>query len=453
MNGPGVQICRAAVTDAGRLHGNQFVLRLLKGAKDIQRKPAAPTGLKGTTLVGLQRGDGLDFGTYDRRPRVALLQEKLNEKMMAGLTADGMFGAKTEQILREFQKSMEIPSSHVVDPITANLLMTESTPDRPGKDVPQDDNKRVQSAGISLNEAAEQLKKVAGRHLSAGTKIGQGEGKAGNIGGSLMQAGEEMYKSAILLAKVGKLLSMGSLVQIKEAGPVMEQSGAALMKAGQRLNEAAETMASTKYRAYKVAAMSFGPLAAVVESAGQNLKLSGQQLKRYAPPDIPGKEIGDPLVGLKQGDGIDFGTWDRRPRVEELQMLLNDQEVGAVAIDGMFGEDTSSALYLVQMAHHIKLANRVDRATAQALRKGPKPELPVSGDPLSIAGKHLEIAGKLLFNAEGILLAGALAIRSGPGPADSEASERLQKASKDLAETGKELDKAGKSLKGSEKAE
>ena len=74
------------------------------------------------------------------------------------------------------------------------------------------------------------------------------------------------------------------------------------------------------------------------------------------------------------------------------------------------------------------------------------PDLP-KVDPLTRAGKHLEVAGKLLVDAENFLMAGALAIRSGPGPADAEASSRLQKAAPELAETGRELDKAGNSLK------
>jgi peptidoglycan hydrolase-like protein with peptidoglycan-binding domain len=403
-------------------------------------------------LVGLQREDGLKFGTWDKRPRVALLQQKLNEKMGAGLTADGMFGAKTEQILREFQESMTLPGSHIVDPVTANLLMTESTPDQPGKAVPKEDKSKVQSTGTSLNAAAEQLKKVGARHVAAAMKMAQGEGKALNVAGSLFQAGEEMVNSAFLLAEAGKLLNGGSLAQIREAGLKMELAGDAFKRAGQNLKVAADTLASTKNRSYKVAAQLFGPLAAAVFSSGQNIKLSGQQFVRYAPPDVPGKQIGDPLVGLKQGDGITFGTWERRPRVKELQSLIIINGGGGLKIDGMFGDNTTSGLIIVQIQNGIKPGNRVDLPTAQALRKGSKPHLP-KVDPLTRAGKHLEVAGKLLVDAENFLMGGALAIRSGPGPADAEASSRLQKAAPELAATGRELDKAGKSLKGPEKAE
>ncbi len=46
---------------------------------------------------------------------------------------------------------------------------------------------------------------------------------------------------------------------------------------------------------------------------------------------------------------------------------------------------------------------------------------------------------------------GALAIRSGPGSADEEASERLKPASKELQEAGDALDKTSVSLAGPEK--
>ncbi len=450
--GPGAQLRRAALQNAGQAHGNQFVLRLLKGAAGIQRQQNTTAPAKGAALVGLKRGDGLVYGTFELRPRVILLQQKLNQKMNAGLQEDGKFGAKTEQILREFQESMKLPGSDTVDATTADLLMSESTPDKPAKEVPQDDKQQLQSTGDALDEAAEKLNKVGARHISAAMKMAQGQGKENVIAGSLFQAGEEIGNSSFRLADAAKALKTGELKSIKTAGPMVKQAGAHLVLAGQHHGKAAETMATTNNRSFKVAAMTFEPLSQAVIAAGQNVKEAGIQLTLYKPPAIPGKQIGDPLVGLKEGDGLVFGTWERRPRVEELQMLLIIQGFGPLKMDGKFGEDTTSALILFQLTRKIEPKNRVDLATAKALRKM-GPIVPEGEEPLPKAGNHFKTAGKLLVGAENLLLAGALAIRSGPGPADDQASERLKPAAPELRAAGEALDKAGVSLAGPEKGD
>ena len=83
----------------------------------------APPTTEGNPLVGLTRGDGLDYGTWERRPRVKLLQTKLNEKMLAGLNVDGMFGPKTDGVLQEYQASIRVPPQSIVDTVTADALM------------------------------------------------------------------------------------------------------------------------------------------------------------------------------------------------------------------------------------------------------------------------------------------------------------------------------------------
>ena len=75
--------------------GNRSVTALLGRADPLrvqrQGEPVGPQ-VAGNPLVGLKRGDGLVFGTFDRRTRVRALQERLNAKVAAGLDEDGMFG-------------------------------------------------------------------------------------------------------------------------------------------------------------------------------------------------------------------------------------------------------------------------------------------------------------------------------------------------------------------------
>lgn len=132
---------------------------VLQQKHNIQRKEAQTTSQNGVMnspnpLTGLKKGDGLVWGTFGLRPRVRLLQQKLNEKTLSGLVIDGMFGSKTLAALRYFRALYYITpikkdkgghsffqemnttdeegvneqtlaiTDEIVDPITANALNT-----------------------------------------------------------------------------------------------------------------------------------------------------------------------------------------------------------------------------------------------------------------------------------------------------------------------------------------
>ena len=81
--------------------------------------PADPSN----PVVGLARGDGLNVGTFERRPRVKLLQFKLNEKTGAGLAVDGMWGPKTSKALETFMLTRSTVPAEAVDKPTGDALM------------------------------------------------------------------------------------------------------------------------------------------------------------------------------------------------------------------------------------------------------------------------------------------------------------------------------------------
>lgn len=83
-------------------------------------------------LVGLRKGDGLHVGTFERRPRVKLLQHRLNERTSADLNVDGMWGDKTSDALESFQLERNTLPTEVVDPATGDALMgSEPGPGEP----------------------------------------------------------------------------------------------------------------------------------------------------------------------------------------------------------------------------------------------------------------------------------------------------------------------------------
>jgi peptidoglycan hydrolase-like protein with peptidoglycan-binding domain len=86
------------------------------------------TSAGSSDLVGLTRGDGLVFGTFDRRPRVAELQQQL-VRQGGPLTADGMFGAQTANVLHQFQSRMGFEEADTVDEATSQALETTEPTD------------------------------------------------------------------------------------------------------------------------------------------------------------------------------------------------------------------------------------------------------------------------------------------------------------------------------------
>jgi peptidoglycan hydrolase-like protein with peptidoglycan-binding domain len=81
-----------------------------------------PSGDDGAELVGLAPGDGLAFGTFDRRPRVESLQTRLNDRRNAGIGVDGKYGNATKEALRNFQLAAGLTPNPVVDEDTATAL-------------------------------------------------------------------------------------------------------------------------------------------------------------------------------------------------------------------------------------------------------------------------------------------------------------------------------------------
>ena len=96
--------------------GNAAVQRALA----VQRDDLVPGP---NPVVGLRRGDGLDFGRTGKQPQVKLLQSKLNEKVGSDLTVDGKWGKKTSASLESFQLSQSTVPAEIVDQVTGDALM------------------------------------------------------------------------------------------------------------------------------------------------------------------------------------------------------------------------------------------------------------------------------------------------------------------------------------------
>lgn len=94
-----------------RTAGNQAVQRRLA----TDPPPSAFTELVAKEIEGLKKGDGLDFGTEDKRSNVHLLQRKLNDRLPgASLNTDGMFGPLTLKAVHQVQERNELPKEDVI---------------------------------------------------------------------------------------------------------------------------------------------------------------------------------------------------------------------------------------------------------------------------------------------------------------------------------------------------
>jgi peptidoglycan hydrolase-like protein with peptidoglycan-binding domain len=206
--------------------GNRSVAALL--GRDASGRPTAAPGPPavqrqgedvallpaGNPLVGLKRGDGLVFGTFDRRTRVRQLQQKLNEKIVAGLAEDGMFGPLTAEALANFQASVGLPVEQPVSPDTADALL-----DRPAAaggiaGVPAGSEGTVRAAvieaGTKLFQAKLPYEIAASSIRQAGADIGVSQRTNGiAVGANLRIAGDAIASAGTFIASAGAKMVAG----------------------------------------------------------------------------------------------------------------------------------------------------------------------------------------------------------------------------------------------------
>lgn len=114
--------------------GNRAVQRLMIERGTVQRDDLVGRDVStvlANPLIGLTRGDGIVFGTWEKRPRVRLLQQKLKEKASAGLKPDGMFGELTTKALNRFQLTRGILPGETVNSVTVQALMNGQEDSQP----------------------------------------------------------------------------------------------------------------------------------------------------------------------------------------------------------------------------------------------------------------------------------------------------------------------------------
>jgi len=269
--------------------GNRAVNRLLTEATspDHDEEPTSGAAREGAAtevaaaIAGLQRGDGFKSTRREAlRPRVELLQERLNEHMLAALKVDGLFGPLTEQALIHFQESIRVTPGQPIDEVTARALEASETwnPELPVPPV-------------------------------SPTVRAQSESSA--------QASEDLEQAARVMSQCGfKILNLGSAR--RDGSPEEVQEGLAVELSGQKIAAAGATLTG----------------------AGKDL---GEQSRQRLEPKRS-TTGGNPLVGIQRGDGIKAKTADRRSRVRLLQERLNLKVSAGLDLDGMFGEKTAEAL-------------------------------------------------------------------------------------------------------------
>lgn len=381
--------------------GNRRVYRLLHAPSEsiIQRDGGGDIPGVGAPLVGLKRGDGVGFGNEGLRPRVQLLQQKLNEKMLANIEVDGMFGSLTEQSLREFQESEDLAPGPVIDPQTADLLMMAHRPSQapataPGTSSTSLEERMIPLAGEALTDCFLSVSNGGWDISMAGTHLFDLEDeRKSNAGYRLQDAGlmlSEVDTNLRLAAHYMKASQKGSGKvpageKLEKAGESLSQSAKPVMTSGEILTGISDPAFQIAGELLKGCSSSFQESSVLLESAG--LKLAGGSGESSS--------IGDPLVGLQRGDGLVAGTLHRQPRVSLLQQKLNERTSAGLIVDGKFGPQTGKALTDFQTSVGQSPQERIDRPTAQALRNTGVSSVPGVGG----AGMDLADAGKRLVEA------------------------------------------------------
>jgi peptidoglycan hydrolase-like protein with peptidoglycan-binding domain len=342
-------------------------------ATTIQRQEVDP-GFQpaGNPLVGLKQGDGLVFGTFDRRTRVRILQQRLNEKTGAGLDEDGMFGPRTSEALATFQAGRGLPAIEPIDPDTADALMDRVAP----------------GGGIS----------------------GVPPGQEGAVRASVSSAGSKLVATK----------------------PLYDVAAETIRRAGRDLGFSSRSSGGTAAANLDSAAREITEASILIASAGAKMVAGGPS----ASFPIPG---GSQLVGLQRGDGLNFGTEDRRPRVVQLQTRLNERMSAGLATDGMFGPKTTEVLHEFQRSIRVPETDIVDQVTADALESGQ------IGQAVAVpGGAELDLAGTRLAAAASSVQSAGAALAGEINDVDVEAGQNLASAGLILGSGGNAMSNAGK---------
>ena len=141
------------------------------------------------------------MGTWHRRERVSLLQEKLNERAGAGLNPDGMFGPLTGKALTGFQLGGGLPPQERVDRSTAQAL--RGSPGQPGTGV---EGTGVEGAGRDLAEAGKRLVKASISLTVAGSMLLTSPSTASS-GTSLLASSADLQQAGDAMAIAGMILA------------------------------------------------------------------------------------------------------------------------------------------------------------------------------------------------------------------------------------------------------
>jgi peptidoglycan hydrolase-like protein with peptidoglycan-binding domain len=273
--------------------------------------------------------------------------------MQAGINADGMFGPKTSEVLREFQESLRLPQQEPVDEATAQALNAPvgGVPAPGGPPSPDQVGKAAKIA-------------IAGEQLDVAADSVESGGRQTTNGGGLLATDVSTISAGLELINAG--------IQIGQMGVSLKLAAASLREEGAR-------QATTT----------------TVEGSA------------------------NPLVGLKRGDGLVFGTFERRPRVSLLQDKLNEQGGAGIESDGMFGPVTADALAAFQAERGLAVQDEVDADTADALTGAGTASTATGGLPSSLreAGEQMKAAAQAFVQLSTALVRAAAGLQSSGKPA------------------------------------
>ena len=289
LAGPDPEMLLQLQSQVGNRAVTRTVTRLLHppGAAVVQRDPEGDVAVPGigAPLVGLKRGDGLDYGSEAARPRVQLLQQKLNEKMRANILVDGRFGALTGQSLREFQESEALAVGDVVDPQTADLLMMERRPGGtaeipPGANPPALEDKLLALSGDVLGDSAVSISNSGFDLIVAGSNLhDMEEGKKTQGGFHLEEAGLRFSNVTAALTLAAQFMQASQEGSGKiPAGEGLRQAGASLAESGAETWAAGEKLTGVPEAATAEAGAQLMDCSAALQAGSGFLMSAGVKL-------------------------------------------------------------------------------------------------------------------------------------------------------------------------------
>ena len=360
---------------------------------------AGPMALTATAATASSSVVGLRLG--DRGPGVTAVQQRLTSHGYV-LPVDGVFGPRTDLVLRSFQASSGLNPTGVVTVNTARFLGLPAAcrprppPPRPRRPAPP--HRRTASpaataiVGLKLGDHGAAVRRLQTALLGQGFVLSNGAdgvfGRSTEHAVALVQRFNQLPQTGVVSSATARALGLGtaspatSTTTTTDAGDAARYVGLTAGATGARVRDLQRALLANGITVRGGADGLFGPAtyAALRRRSARPRPRRHRRRRRQHGSACSASASPRPLHRHRRRAGSPLSASTASAVVALQRSLIAAGVVVRGGADGLFGPATATAVGQFQRAHGLTASGRVDAATARALglAGGPAPATPAT---------------------------------------------------------------------------